>query len=128
MTANIYDLHRAAFAQVEAYVILDKGGTRVATVAFKHPRDGAGRLFCYLHILGTPMVRAYAGGGGYDKHSAAAHAACKRVGKDKPPGHNATVQPETCSVIEAFRAALTNGGYRWSTELENAGFTVLQAV
>lgn len=40
MTTNIYDQHKAAFANVSAYTIM-KGGERVATIAFKFPRGGA---------------------------------------------------------------------------------------
>lgn len=46
--AKIYDQHRAAFSNVSAYVItLD--GEKVATIAIKFPRDGAGRLYAYVH-------------------------------------------------------------------------------
>lgn len=70
MTKSIYDQHRAAFANVSAFIVAQYG-ERVATVAFKYPKDGAGRLWCYLHIIGLPMVRGYANGYGYDKHRAA---------------------------------------------------------
>lgn len=79
--SDIYDQHRAAFANVSAYVIL-RGGERVATIAFKFPRDGAGRLYAYVHWIGVPMVRGFAAGGGYDKRSAAvADAAQKAIAK-----------------------------------------------
>lgn len=71
MTKSIYDQHRAAFDSTSAYVIA-KNGRRVGTIAFKFPRDGAGRLYCYLHVLGVEMVRDFAAGGGYDKKTAAA--------------------------------------------------------
>src|SRR5574343_355367 len=67
---KIYEQYEKAFSNVSAYVIL-KDSEYVATVAFKYPNDGAGRLWCYLHVLGLSMVRAYAGGYGYDKASAA---------------------------------------------------------
>ena len=68
---DIYDQHAKAFAAVQAFVILDTSGERVATVALKFPRDGAGRLYAYVHLIGVEMVRAHAGGYGYDKRSAA---------------------------------------------------------
>ncbi len=123
MPANIYDQHRAAFANVSAYVILNGAKERVASVAFKYPRDGAGRLYCYFHIFGTAMVRGYAGGCGYDKHSAAAHSAVMRVSRK-----DLSRYPETLATIEAMQKAIQDSGYDWSRELENAGFTVLQAV
>ena len=67
---DIYDQHDAAFARVSAFVIC-RDGERVATVALKFPADGAGRLHAYVHWLGLPMVRGFAGGYGYDKRSAA---------------------------------------------------------
>jgi hypothetical protein len=66
---NIYDQHDKAFSQVSASIII-KDGAQVGTIAWKYPKDGAGRLWCYFHIHGQEMVRAYAGGYGYDKKSA----------------------------------------------------------
>ncbi|MDE2426686.1 MAG: hypothetical protein KGO96_12340 [Elusimicrobia bacterium] len=83
---DIYDQHRAAFAQVEAYVIL-KDGQRVANIAFKFPRDGAGRLWAYVHWLGLSMVRGYASGCGYDKRTAACASAAKRMGNLEKPNY-----------------------------------------
>lgn len=119
MPTSIYDLHSAAFANVSAYVILDAKGERVATVAFKYPHDGAGRLYCYLHVLGTPMVRGHAGGFGYAKHDAAIAKAARKL---------VLAKPETEAPVAEFQAALTDSGHSWETELRNAGFTVLQAV
>ena len=117
---DIYDLHRDVFANVAAYVVL-KDGKRVATVAFKSPRDGAGRLWCYLHVFGAPMARGYAGGYGYDKSSAAFEAAAAKHSRDAYPGDQAH--------IDAIKTAVAgDSGYRWSRRLEDAGFTVLQAV
>ena len=36
---DIYEKHQNAFANVSAHVIV-KGGERVATIAFKFPKDG----------------------------------------------------------------------------------------
>lgn len=122
MTTNIYDQHRAAFANVSAYVVLDKKGERAASVAFKYPRDGAGRLFCYLHIFGGPMVRGFAGGGGYDKHSAAASAAASKLKLE-------SYYEESQADVTAIRAALlVDGGSSWDGMLRDAGYNVLQAV
>lgn len=115
--SDIYDQHKAAFAQVSAYVITLEG-ERVATIAFKYPRDGASNLYAYVHWLGTQMVRGWAAGGGYDKHSAACQHAMRRVRVGAP--HDG---------YTAFYAALANdGGSTWDTRLRHAGFDVLQAV
>jgi hypothetical protein len=75
---QIYDQHAAAFRQVSAFVIA-KNGERVATVAIKFPKDGAGRLYAYVHWAGAQMERGSAGGYGYDKRSAAVAAALRKI-------------------------------------------------
>ena len=121
---DIYKLHEKAFASVSAYVILDKSGERVATIAFKFPRDGAGRLYAYVHWFGVPMVRGFAGGYGYDKRSAAvANAVEKAIATIKPEPDDVNLQRTTF-----FRVLRDDDGEYWDTRLRNAGFTVLQAV
>lgn len=121
--ANIYDQHKAAFPNVSAYVIT-KDGKRIASVAFKFPRDGAGRLYCYFHVFGTPMTRGYAGGGGYDKQSAAAESAAARI--VPPEGVDWTSDRDT---VLAIQAALSGGdGLSWDRRLRDAGYDVWQAV
>lgn len=131
---DIYDQHAAAFAHVSAFVIM-RDGERVATVAFKFPKDGAGRLYAYVHWLGVPMVRAFAGGYGYDKRTAACvNAACllDPESADKAAaefGHAYCAARPWFEHYRPFIAALrTDDGYDWSRNLEKAGFTVLQAV
>lgn len=123
----IYDQHDKAFSQVSAFVIM-KGAERVATVAFKFPRDGAGRLQCFLHVLGLPMVKGIAGGYGYDKKSAAfANAAEKQATVKLESWQNAEGYSAEYETAKAFVAAFRDG-YGWCDNLREAGFTVLQAV
>ena len=70
----IYKQHETAFKGVSAYVIASPTGERVATIAFKYAASGL-RTICYMHWLGSPMVKGIASGGGYDKASAAAERA-----------------------------------------------------
>ena len=116
MATNIYDQHRAAFANVSAYVVM-RDNERVANIAFKFPRDGASRLWVYVHWFGVPMVRGSAGGYGYDKKTAACNSASRAL-------------PEaTSDSQEAFTKALAiDDGNDWERNLRNAGFDVLQAV
>lgn len=130
MTKNIYDLHRAAFANVSAYVVQDARKEVVAKVAFKFPRDGAGRLWCYLHVIGLPMVRGYAGGYGYDKASAAFLDAARKQYNVKledwqTPG-SYTAEFELAKAIQD--ACAGRDGYDWHRNLKDAGFTVVGAV
>lgn len=117
MATNIYDQHRKAFSNVSAYCIM-RGGERVATIAFKFPKDGASRLWVYVHWLGIPMVRGSAGGYGYDKRTAACNSASRAL-------PHASYDDK----LEAFTAALAiDDGNDWERNLRNAGFDVLQAV
>lgn len=126
---DIYDQHKAAFANVSAYVSLSdhssfpKAPERFATIAFKFPKDGAGRLYAYVHVFGQPMVRGFAASGGYDKHSAAvANAISKITERGDCDGTDAASLESFC------RALATAGGSYWDRKLAAVGFTVLQAV
>lgn len=120
---DVYDQHRASFPQVSAYVVM-RDGTQVATVAIKYPRDGAGRLYAYVHWFGVPMVRGYAGGGGYDKRSAACASAARKLPEHLPAGYD-----QAADAYAAFLATMReDGGLDWGSALTRAGFTVLQAV
>ena len=116
---NIYDQHRAAFQNVSAYCVVDKAGNRVASIAFKYPRDGAGRLYAYVHIFGGPMTRGFAAGGGYDKHSAAVLDA---IAKIKP----ADYRPGAADVTTFKR--MVDCGDTWDRQLRECGYQVFQAV
>jgi len=131
---NIYDQHRTAFANVSAFVVLDNKGERTASVAFKFPRDGAGRLYCYVHVFGLEMVRGFAGGYGYDKRSAAFKDACGRIKVDTAPAageakwaHEA--HAEKLATASLWRSLVKDvGGRDWDRVLVDAGFRVLGAV
>jgi hypothetical protein len=123
---DIYDQHKAAFASVSAFVVM-AGAERVATVALKFPRDGAGRLYAYVHLLGVPMVRAFASGYGYDKRSAAVSAAIARIPAADPAEYAAD------AAVHRYRSWLKAAAPKmdscdWTRALEGQGFTVLQAV
>ncbi len=118
--ADIYEQHGTAFSRVSAYVITDNG-EQVAKIAFKWPRLGDGRLYAYVHWLGVEMVRGFAGGGGYDKASAAASTAAEKL----RPSAGITSGPR----FDAFCDALEeDNGSTWDNQLIRAGFKVLQAV
>lgn len=134
MATDIYDMHAKAFDRVSAYVIA-RDGEKVATVAFKFPADGAGRLYAYAHWLGLPMQRAFAGGYGYDKRTAACVTVARLMDPDAADNAAKEIGPAYCdgrpwlTHYRAFVAALrTDDGYDWTRNLEKAGFTVWQAV
>lgn len=124
----IYNQHAAAFGNVSAYVVM-QGAERVATIAFKYPRDGAGRLYAYVHWIGTPMVRGFAAGGGYDKHAAACASAARKMPDHADEGGARFCDAGELVRFSRFRDALAmDDGHRWSDQLRRAGFTVFQAV
>lgn len=128
MTKSIYDQHHAAFSNVSAYVIMHHG-ERVATVAFKFGES----VSVYVHWMGTEMRRGRAGGGGYDRQSAAcADATCKMPQAlpdtsyaDGTPHH---AEAEKSAYLAFIGALRKDDGYHWDRNLNKAGFTVFQAV
>ena len=129
--SDIYRQHDKAFAAVSAYVIA-KDGARVATIAFKFPRDGAGRLYAYVHWLGSPMVRGFAGGYGYDKRSAACASAVGRMApalaREYDDGTPCFSEAQKVACVEFMRAMALDDGFAWHSNLQKAGFDVWQAV
>lgn len=131
---DIYDQFDTAFRYVGAFVVV-KDGKRVATVAFKRPRGGAGRLYAYVHWLGLHMVRGFAGGGGYDKHSAAVASTAAPITRawhnrhDAPTDKTEKFEEAAGDELTTFVASLSDrDGRRWDDRLRNAGFDVWEAV
>jgi len=125
---SIYEQHDKAFEQVSAYVVL-KDGEKVATVAIKYPRDGAGRLWAYVHWIGLEMVRGYAGGYGYDKRTAACASAARKLREVAAnASHEDGSRAKERGLVQFEQALATDGGRHWDDCLRDAGFTVLQAV
>ena len=125
---KIYDQHRAAFGNVSAHCIA-KNGELVGTIAFKFPRDGAGRLHAYVHWHGIPMVRGFAGGYGYDKRSAA----CSDAARNAINAHkddSVTPADTGTDMRRDFFIALRDcdNGDTWQGALIKAGFQVWSAV
>lgn len=121
---DIYNQHAAAFINVQAFTafkLIDGNITNLIKVAFKFPKDGAGRLYCYLHILGTPMVRGMANGYGYDKRSAAIMDAVNKMDDKESAIYSGQ--------ISDLKAALYNCESKdYDDALRDAGYTILTAV
>ncbi len=125
---SIYEQHSAAFSAVSAHVVM-LGSERVATVAFKF----GNAVTAYVHYLGTPMTRGRAGGGGYERQSAACRDAVRKTPASLPtntfpdgtPYHNDADR----AAFTKFHAAMTaDDGMGWRDRLRDAGFVVWQAV
>jgi len=119
---EIYSKFDKAFSNVSASVVLFNE-QMVAKVAHKH---GAS-VTAFVHWLGVEMVAGRAGGGGYDRATAACAAAAEKLplGLDAETG----MAWDSNHRYNDFRRALVaDNGRRWANALENAGFTVLGAV
>jgi len=126
MAQAIYEQHDKHFANVSAYVVIDPAApANPMTVALHYPRDGAGRLYAYVHVRGLPMVRAFASGGGYDKASAAVQSAVERIELDA--SGDGYMKPYN-DQAERLKAVQLDNGHEWASALAHAGYVVLKAV
>jgi hypothetical protein len=116
---DIYDRFDAAFRHVSAFAIL-KDGKHVANVCLKH----GGAVTAFVHWIGLEMTTGRAGGGGYDKASAAVVAAARKTkGGDAPKA--------TQLDGDAFIGALIDGPTEsagWQRALEQRGYTVCNVI
>ena len=119
--ADIYTQHDKHFQNVKAFVIT-RDGKSVGTVSIKYPKDGAGRLYAYVHVHGSPMVRGMAGGYGYSKADAAISNAAHLMELDSDYSN----QPEWFNAVKM--ALLPDNGTSWDRHLADADFTDFQAV
>lgn len=126
MTKSNWTKFDSAFAQVSSFVILDTETKNViAKIALKYPKDGAGRLSCYMHIVGTEVQIGTASGYGYDKRTAAIISAAKNtlkvyLGK----GNNKIKELDFLQLLLSDQA---QSGWQEVINEKN-GFIVIQAI
>lgn len=77
-----YEKHDKHFAKVSAWVIINDQGEKTGTMSVKHPNDGMGKLFLYLHLHSSEMVQVSVSGCGFDKLSVAIQNAATEYTKD----------------------------------------------
>lgn len=111
---DIYEKHQAAFSHVSAGALV-MNGKFVGNLTFKFPKDGAGRLTCYLHLFGHPMVAGIASGYGYDKKCAALESACSLL-------------EDECLAAYPSLMKFDTKGYSFQRALEVAGFDYYRAI
>ena len=124
MKNSVYDKHSKAFQQVAAYVIV-KDGKQVGTIAYKFPKDGAGRLSCFLHFHGYNMVTGFAVGYGYDKKSAALESAASHKSLSVKDEYNGLSAIDEYPVIPELQNI---GGSDAQAVLSKSGYSLYQAV
>lgn len=111
---TVYQKHDSAFPLVSAGALVING-KQVGTIAFKFPKDGAGRLSCFLHIHGYPMVIGTASGYGYDKKAAAFESACRFL-------------DDSCLEDYPSLKGLDCRGWGFEQALKDAGFNYFKGV
>lgn len=131
---HVWDQYDTAFKQVTAFAVLFDDQTldfmtvpaHVANIVIKHPRDGAGRVVAFVHWLGREVVRGSAGGGGYDKTSAALHEAGRKLASK--PKSDSEARPEAMAALGALLVDADNG-QNWERTIGDAeGFTLLRVI
>ena len=140
---TIYTQFEKAFNKVAVFVLINDKGEKLATIAFKFPRDGAGRLTCYFDIDGLSMVKGIAGGCGYDKKSAAFYDAAKKANNIKLDAEEQkyahTIYGNLSDYIKTRRdardlaakiysAVSEQGGLSFEKALSNRGLNLIQAL
>jgi len=111
----------ARTSRVKAFVVVPNIGSAKVTaygrIVISYPADGAGRLYAIAWLPGAPgaqgdLIRhhGHAGGGGYDKATAAMGGATY------------------FDMMTGSMRALVDQGHDFRRQLEAAGYTVVQAV
>lgn len=125
MSKSIYDQFNAHTPLISAHAIL-LNGIMVAKIVFKLPKDGAGRLYAYIHWFGVPMVRGSASGYGYDKKSSALS---RSPAMEPDHVQNGQLVPyQNPAQVKFIEALSKDDGYGWDYHLKAVGFTVYTVI
>lgn len=123
MKPKVYDQFDRAFANVSAKAVL-WNGKHVANVTLKYGRS----VVAYVHWIGTEMQRGTAGGGGYDRTSAAVFSALDKL-RDSPRGEYegdlVRHGPSFSAFVNVYNR---DSGADWDRHLRDAGFTILNVI
>ena len=131
---HVWDQYDTAFKQVTAFAVLFDDGTvdhltapaHVANIVIKYPRDGGGRVVAFVHWLGREVVRGSAGGGGYDKTSAALHEAGRKLAAK--PKSDSEARPEVLAALASLLVD-ADSGQNWERSIGDAeGFSLLRVI
>jgi hypothetical protein len=134
---NIYEKHDKAFYGISSYVIAqitaDNTIERLATINFTRNRN-SGNVRCFFHFIGYEMQLGQAGGGGYDKCSAAFLDAVfdhVKVIEALPEGERYSSNYDNDVVLSKLLLACAeegNGSSHWHNVLRDKGFQLLQTI
>jgi hypothetical protein len=117
---DLYAAARHAINANQACLIFE--GARVAAKITLKYTDA--RCTAYLWIQGTGISKGHAGGGGYDRSSAA----LRKAALAAPPCEYAGIDGYQARRDRIVAALDHDDGHRWHDHLFNAGFTVEYAL
>lgn len=112
--SKVYDNLDKATKHISASVILKDGEVK-GRIIVKYPKDGAGRLYVFIHEYGLECLQGMASGYGYDKTGAAISDAYQQWEKG-----NSDIGAELYRAIEP----VTYNG-EWQNVLRKAGYDVV---
>ena len=120
-----------AFKSVSAYVVMDQETMQpIAKIALKYPKNGAGRVNAYIHLIGMEVQHGFAGGYGYDKRTASIISAiskCNDIWAQQLKSGHVSLSSVQQNFINLLLSDKAQGG--WLEVInQNNGFIVIQAV
>lgn len=125
MTTSNWTKFDKAFNQVSAFIVLDSETKNViAKIALKYPKDGAGRLSCYMHIIGNEVQIGTASGYGYDKRTSAIISASDKFDLSS---ENCKLKSKEIEFIQMLSTSLAQSGWQEAIN-EKSGFITLQVI
>jgi hypothetical protein len=117
-----------AFKSVSAFIVLDQDTKEtIAKIALKHPKDGAGRLYAFIHIIGMEIQQGYAGGYGYDKQTAGIINAAENCLVYVTTNENCNVNKKQLDFITLLSSTKAQSGWKEVINEKN-GFIVIQVI
>ena len=126
-TKSNWNKFYSAFSQVSAFIVLDKETKKIiAKIALKYSKDGAGRLSCYMYIIGNDVQIGTASGYGYDKCTASIINASDNLINLKNGVWNTFTKQER-QFLELLQSDTARSGWQGVIN-ESNGFLVIQAV
>lgn len=120
--SKIYDRFDSATSNLSAVGIV-RDGHAVGRIVIKF---GAAAT-AYVQIWGAAMVSGRAGGGGYDKATAAVADAVRKLSVDQVDERRGIERAAMERLCEAF-ADNGAGGTRWMNRLEDRGFVLVNVI
>ena len=113
-----------AFKSVSAYVVMDTENNLVAKVSVKYPKDGAGRLTAFIHLIGTETQVGTASGYGYDKRTAAI---CNASDKFDLSKETCKLNSKQIEFVQMLSTSLAQSGWKEAIQ-PKYGFNVIQVI